>query len=138
MSKESNNKPNTGTRMSMPGGMRGLVDKVFENKPADEPKEIVQKTQEVESGTIDKNPKNSSELVDFRNFLEGYNAGDPYDRNTVYLTSEIKDVLDKLKASKELKKYSLKDILNSIIHAYILEHRDDVVSILNSRNNILD
>lgn len=136
MSKESNKKPSKGTISSMPGGMRGLVDDVFGNSKPFESKEIVQKTNDTESGTISTTPnKDGNGLVDFRNFLEGYKAVDPYDRNTVYLTSEVKDILDKLKASKELKKYSLKDILNSIIHAYIIEHKGEVVNIISSNKN---
>lgn len=140
MSKESNNKPKMNQTFSMPGGMRGLVDKVFDNnKPADN-SEIVQKTHEPSTGTISESPeKNGNGLINFRDFLEEYKNSDPYDRNTVYLTSDVKDILDKLKASRELKKYSLKDILNSIIHAYILEHKGEVIDIITSKqNNIID
>lgn len=141
MSKESNNKPKAGQVRMVPGGMRHLVDDVFGTTHSSESNEIVQKSQENKGETISNPPvnNNGNGFVDFRDFLEEYKSCDPYDRHTVYLTTDVKDVLDKLKASKELKKYTLKEILNSIIHAYVMEHRDDMIEIISSKkNNILD
>ena len=138
MSKESN-KQKKGKPNLMPGGIRDLVESVFNSEPTAVNNEIVPKTHENIAGTNTSEPLiNSDGLVDFRSYLEEYKNTDPYERSTVYIHTELRDVLDKLKASREFKKYSLKDILNSIIHAYIVEHRDDVVKILSSnRNDIL-
>lgn len=141
MSKESNEKPKTGQVRMVPGGMRNLVDDVFGTARTNESNEIVQKNHENNGETISNTPVSVKEngLIDFRDFLEEYKAGDPYDRHTIYLTTDVKDVLDKLKASKELKKYTLKEILNSIVHAYVMEHRKDMIEIISSKkNNILD
>lgn len=142
MSKESNNnQKNSGNKsmpVSLPGGLRDLAAHVFDKSPNTEPEKIVPKTQEDKVGTNSNQNLNSSGLIDFRNFLEDYRNGNS-ERVAVYITPEVRDVLDRLKTADSLKKYSVKDLINSIIHAYILEHRDEIKQILSvKKNNILD
>lgn len=139
MSKESNNSKKKNPSCGLPGGIRALANSILEGSYQEESTEIVSKTQSEEIETKPTTPdKACNGLVDFRDFLEEYKNVDSQDRHTAYLTSETKDVLDKLKASKELKRYSLKEILNSIIHAYVLEHKKELVRLLSNKNNILD
>ena len=143
MSKESNNnQKNSGNKqvpVSMPGGLRALAADVFDKSPSSEPEKNVPKSQEEPRGTINNQNLSSSGLIDFRNFLEDYRNGNS-ERVAVYITPEVRDVLDRLKTAESLKKYSMKDLINSIIHAYILEHREEVKQILSVKknNNILD
>ena len=142
MSKESNKKQVKGMPVGIPGGMRALANSILDNTPIETSNEIVSKTKENTIETIpSSHVENSSGngLIDFRNFLDEYSQVDPNDKFTFYVTSEIKDVLDKLKTSRILKKYTRKDILNAIIHAYIMEHKADIVEIMSTnKNNFLD
>jgi len=143
MSKESNTNPKQagGKKFpptGMPNGIRDLAAAVFNDTPALSPQTIVSKSDEDTNGIIV--PENNSDngLIDFRNFLEDYRNGD-VERVAIYITPDVKDVLYRLKTARDLKKYSLKDIVNSIIHAYVLEHRAEINQILSqTKNNILD
>lgn len=143
MSKESNNnQKNSGNKqmpVSMPGGLRALAADVFDKSPNSEPERNVPKNQTDADGTNSNQNLSSSGLFDFRNFLEDYRNGNS-ERVAVYITPEVRDVLDRLKTAESLKKYSMKDLVNSIVHAYILEHREEIKQILSMKknNNILD
>ena len=105
-----------------PIDMMDVTHRINKNESEGEVKEeIVSEKQVEKADTIDKDFKDYT-LFDWLDYYKNFTHKNSIH---VYISSDMKELLNQMKSFAQFKNYDLKDVLSAIVRTYFEEHKDE-------------